>query len=180
MAISYPVDPDSRWAVLQLSTGEIISRNQPWPRADGMEIVGQNPDFVMLLQLTDTKPDYDSRLYSLEGTEVVDAAENELRTTWQAVARPTEERVVAAENVEVDQLSRHVNLARELIETRLMVAAILEYSDGMTMPPQVEQMASAYKEKGVKLWRNRARLKAIITALENNEDPDLDAGWEDA
>ena len=176
--ITYPVQEGSKWAVYRLSTGQIISRYNDWPRSDGMEIEGADPDYVMLMHVDSTMPSYDSRIYTLQGTEVVDVDGNELRKTWDAVKRPTEEQKVAAENVEQQQLSKFIRLEREAIETRLMVTAILNYIDGLVMPPKVQAMANEYMALGVKIWKNRDRLKEIITAIENNEEPDLDAGWE--
>lgn len=176
--ITYPVSPDSRWSVLQLSTGEIIARNLAWPRADGAAIVGGDPDHVWLMQVTATQPAYDSRLYSLQTTETVDADANEIRRTHKAMKRPVDERKVAAENVEVIEFAKHISIEREVIETRLMVAAILQYLDGLQMPPKVQAMADDYKAKGIVLWKNRDRLKAILAAIEADDDPDLDAGWE--
>lgn len=176
--ITYPVDPASRWSVLQISTGQIISRNNVWPVHDGGPIPGLDPDYVYLLQSADAQPDYDSRLYQLQSTEVVDVAANTIQRTWDTVARPLDERLTAAENVEAEELKRHIKLEREALETRLMVAAILNYISGLQFPPKVQTMADDYKAKGVKLWKNRDRLKAIVTAIQAGQDPDLDTGWE--
>lgn len=176
--ITYPVAPESRWSILQVSTSQIIARNVPWPRADGGAIEGLDPDFVYLLQSTDAKPDYDSRLYQLESTEQVDIEANTIRRTWGTTKRPLEDRLAAAENVEAEELSKHIKLEREVIETRLMVTALLNYIDGLQFPPKVKAMADAYKAKGTKLWKNRDRLKAIVTAIQADQDPDLESGWE--
>lgn len=178
--ITYPVPEGSKWAVYRVSTGQIISRNNNWPRADGMEIEGQDPDYVMLLQIDAAIPDYDSRIYSLSGVEVVDVEGNQLRKTWNAVKRPTEEQIVAAENVEAEQLGRQIDLVREAMTTRLMVAALLNYTDGLTMPAKVQEMANEYKAVGIKLWKNRDRLNQIIAQIQANQEPDLDYGWEPA
>ena len=176
--ITYPVDPASRWAVFQVSTQQIIIRNAVWPVADGGPIPGLDPDYVYLLQITDTKPDYDSRLYQLVADEEVDVAANTIRRTWSTAPRTLEDRLTAAENVEAEELMRHIKLERELVETRLMVTAILQHISGLQLPPKVQAMADAYKAKGVKLWKNRDRLKAITTDIQEGKDPDLDTGWE--
>jgi hypothetical protein len=180
MAISYPVDVvATRWAVLRISTGEIISRNAVWPRADGGPIVGLDPDYVYLLHVNSTPPDYDSRLYFLQGTETVDAEDNEIRLTYDAVKRPLEEQIVAAENVETEQLQRHLRLEREALETRLMLGALIKFVlDNMTMPPKVRTMADEYAAKAIKLFKNRDRLAVILADIEAGREPDLDAGWE--
>ena len=179
MAITYPVSPESQWATYRVSTGEIVARRKPWPVADGSEIVGQDPDYVMLLHVDDTKPAYDGRLYTLETTEGIDTEANLLHVTHSTVARPNEDRIIAAENEEANQLSVHADLVREAIRTRLMVGAILAYIvDAQQFPTKVQGMADKYKDLAVKLWKNRDRLDEIIADIEAGNDPDLDAGWE--
>lgn len=180
MAIQYPVQAGSLWSILQVSTGQIVGRNRTWPVADGGPIQGQDPDYVYLLQVSTAEPDYDSRLYQIAASEVVDADANEIRRSWAAEKLPVEDRVSAAENTEAQEFTRHVNLAREAIETRLMVTALINYTKGLTLPPKVRAMADAYAEKGVRLYRNRDRLQAILADIQAGKDPDIDAGWEPA
>ena len=178
MAITYPVSPESRWATYQVSTGEIVARNRPWPVADGSEIVGQDPDYIMLLHVNDTPPAYDSRLYLLEGTEGIDVDANVIHKTYETTARSIEERTIAAQNEEANQLGTHASLVREAIKTRLMVGSILAYvADAQAFPPKVDAMADKYKATAVKLWQNRDRLDEIIADIEAGSDPDLDSGW---
>jgi len=106
--ITYPVAPESRWAVLQLSTGELVSRNKPWPVADGSAIPGLDADYVYLLQLTDAQPDYDPRLFTLEKLETIDAPANEIRVSWQTLARPVDDVKINAANVEAVENQRHL------------------------------------------------------------------------
>lgn len=179
MAITYPVDVDNTlWAVYQVSAGEIVGRNKKWPVADGSEIIGLDPDYVYLLQITDARPDYDARLYTLTGTEGIDVDANTLHTTWATAARPSDEQVIAAENEETAQLAVHVQLEREVIETRLMLGALLFYViDAQAMPPKAQTMATNYKAKALKLWQNRDRLDEILAAIAAGQVPDLDTGW---
>ena len=178
MAITYPVDSESRWATYHEPTGEIVARNKPWPVADGSAIVGQDPDYIMLMHVNDTPPAYDARLYILESSEGVDTEANVIHKTYDTTARSIEERTIAAQNEEANQLGTHASLVREAIKTRLMVGAILAYvADAQAFPPKVETMSVKYKDTAVKLWANRDRLDEIIAAIENGEDPDLDAGW---
>ena len=179
MAISYPVNvADTKWAVYQVSSSQIIGRRKTWPVADGSEIPGLDPDFVYLLETADARPDYDGRIYRLEGTDVIDVSANTLTRTWQTIKRVDDEIKVAAENVEAQELAKHISLEREAVETRLMVGAILQYIEGLQMPPKVDAAATVYKDKAVKLWKNRDRLKAIIAEIEAGTEPDMDSGWE--
>lgn len=180
MAITYPVDVENtRWAILYSPTGEIVARNKVWPVADGGPIQGQDPDYVYLLQIKAAQPEYDPRLYTLEGVEEVDVPANEIRTTWDSVKRPEPDQITAAENEEMNQLSLHVELVREAIETRLMLGAVLYYAlDGQTFPAKPQAMADDYKAKALKLWNNRNRLDEIVDQITQGLEPDLDAGWE--
>ena len=176
--ISYPVNvQDSRWAVYQVSTSEIIGRNKRWPVADGGEIPGLDPDYVYLLQTEDARPDFDSRVYRIEGNETLDVPNNTLNRSWTTIKRDVEEIKTAAENAEAQELNRHISLEREAMETRLMVGAILSYIEGLALPPKAQAAADNYKAKAVKLWANRDRLNAILAEIDADGEPDMDAGW---
>lgn len=96
--INYPVDPSSRWATWSISQAEIIKHNKPWPRADGGEIVGLDPDIVPLLEVDEAQPAYDPATHRLErNTPVVDVAGNRHVHGWNIVARSQEDLDAEAE-----------------------------------------------------------------------------------
>lgn len=179
--ITYPVDVDNtQWAVYQVSTSSIIDRRRIWPNGDGSEISGLDPDYIYLRHVDDAKPQYDSRLYTLVGTESIDIDANIIQQSWDALARPNEERFIAAENEEMAQIGKHINISRELVETRLMLGALLFYViDAQQFPPKALAMSEAYKAKALKFWSNRDRLAEILTDISNGNDPDFDTGWAD-
>lgn len=79
----YPVDPSSRWAFYKVSTGEVLKHNIRWPRADGGEIVGLDPDIVPLLEVDEPQPAYDSATQAVERADpVVDVANNTHTHGW--------------------------------------------------------------------------------------------------
>lgn len=176
--IAYPVSPESRWAVLQLSTGEIVARNKPWPVADGSAIPGLDPDYVYLLQLTDAQPDYDPRLFTLEKTETVDATANEIRVSWNTLARPVDDIKVNAQNVEAYENQRHFSP----LERDKLIILGLGVLFRQVANQQLTAKEIALKDRVIgmatRIWKNDARLRAIITAIDSGETPDLDAGWE--
>ena len=178
MAITFPVPEDSRWTIYDKSINSIIARNQKWPRADGMEIEGLANNIAYLQESTDAKPSIDSRLYRLEQNETLDVPNNTATKTWTSVARSVEERVVSAENKEVEELGKHIDLNRTIIETQLVVTAILNHIGGLQLPPKVTKFVDQYEATGIKIWRNRDRLKSILKEINDGLDPDLDAGWE--
>lgn len=180
MAIIYPVDVENtKWAIVEVATGSVIHRHRTWPRADGEEIQGDDGTFVYLLHKDAAQPDYDSRLYTLDSTEEVDAPANEIRLSWEAVARPNEERIISAENVEAAEMGKHLNLARMPLETYLMVTAILKFIlDAEQFPVPIQPMINRFVAKGTKFYKNRDVLLAWIEQIENGEDPDFDTGME--
>ena len=180
--ITYPVDVvNTRWAVLDTNSGEIIARQRTWPVADGSEIPGLATNIVYLLHASDAVPQYDGRVFVLHSTETIQPSANRITKSYAAVRRPNDDISVAAKNREMEEVERHtIDLAREVLETRLLLTALIQYAiDGQDLPPKVKDFADDYKAKGVKLWKNRDRLKALLLAIEGNEDFDLDAGWEE-
>ena len=89
--ITYPVASDSRWAVYQVSTESVIARRKLWPVGDGSEIQGLDPDYVYLEEKTDAQPSVDSRIWRLEGTDVIDVAGNSITRQWETIKRVPEE-----------------------------------------------------------------------------------------
>jgi len=86
MAITYPVSPDSKWSVYQLSTQQVIASRKPWAVADGSEIVGLDADYVYLLEVTEARPTYDSATHKLVKDAVnYDTINNTATTSWSVV-----------------------------------------------------------------------------------------------
>jgi len=188
MAISYPVNvATTRWAVVRQSNGQIIARNQSWPRPDGGEIQGLDPDYVYLLDIRFlpsnhpnyvSPPNYDSRFYSLQSVETIDIPNNKINLSYNAVKRDLSEQIISAENKELEELQKHISFEKEIVETRLAVSAIATQLLGQQLPPKASEFLSSYKTKGVKLWKNRGRLNEILDNLNSGLEPNLDAGWE--
>ena len=178
--ITYPVDVmNTKWSVLQVSTGEVIARNKLWPRSDGGEIVGLDPDYVYLLQSTEAQPDYDSRTHVLRGQEQVDAAANTITVEWVAEQRVADEIIMAVENREAEQLEKIVGqVTREVIETRLVLGAVLNYAlKNQVFPAKVQTRIDDYIAKALKIWQNRDVLAAKIADIQAGTAIDPDSGW---
>ena len=89
--ITYPVPTDSRWSTWSISEAEIKRHNKPWPRADGGEIVGQDPDIVPLLEVQADPPAYDNQTQKLVAKQVVDVPNNEHIHGWDTILLTQEE-----------------------------------------------------------------------------------------
>lgn len=133
--INYPVDVENtRWAAYRVSTQEVVRRNMRWPRADGGEIVGLDPDLVPLLEVREDQPAYDPATERLEAaTPVVDVDANTHTQGWSVVARSQQEiddeaereqakaAYLALKNGEGTQLERLVRV--EKVAAHLLKAA---------------------------------------------------------
>lgn len=91
MAITYPVSSDTRWSVYNTETSTIEVRNKKWPVGDGGEINGLESNLVMLLQISDPQPTYDSRTQKVEKTETIDTDANTITSGWNVVALTQQE-----------------------------------------------------------------------------------------
>lgn len=91
--INYPVDvANTRWAIWSISEATIKQHNKPWPRADGGEIVGLDPDLVPLLEVEEAQPAYDPALEYLSRTApVVDVNANTHTHGWEVLPRSQED-----------------------------------------------------------------------------------------
>lgn len=126
--ITYPVDVENtRWAAVRISDNSILKRNQKWPRRDGGEIVGLDPDIAPLLEVEGAQPNYDPATQRMQRTApVIDIPANTITTGWEVVAIPQDEQDSAAElaqiraaylalkNGEGTQLQRLVRVERVL------------------------------------------------------------------
>ena len=105
MAITYPVPTDSRWSIWSISDAEIKRHNKPWPRADGGEIVGLDPDLVPLLEVEEAQPAFDPATQRLERADaVVDVSANTHTHGWNVVARSQDDIDAEAEREQAKAL----------------------------------------------------------------------------
>jgi hypothetical protein len=76
----------------RVSTEEILKHKVPWPRADGAEIVGLDPDLVPLLEVNEPQPPFDSATETVErSAPVVDVDANTHTHGWTVRALTAEE-----------------------------------------------------------------------------------------
>ena len=178
MPITYPVSPEARFAVYQISTDSIIARNRPWPRADGGPITDLDPDYVYLQQVTQTPPDVDGRLFTLVSSEDADTKEHELIRSWRAVPRSVEERLEMVAQVEAERTSQVLDVQREAIESRLAVGKLVDASlNGQVLSAEDRASLEAYATQSHVVAQNRARRLELEQQIRAGLTPDLDAGW---
>lgn len=176
--ITYPVPPDTLWAVYQISTQQIIARNRAWPVEGGGEIPGLDADFVYLKQIPATEPDYDPRLFLLTEDETVDVENNELRQTYSTVSRSVVEAKINAENTEAVENQRHYSERERDKLLILGLGVLFRQVANQTLTTREQALKTRITSIAAKLWANDQRLRDIFTAIEGGQNPDLDAGWQ--
>ena len=99
MALTYPVDTTAKYTVynktldqvhLDGSGRPIIHRT--WPRTDGMAIVNLDPDLVILLEVQEDQPVYDSATERIQRVDpVYDVVEETATYSWEIVSLTQDE-----------------------------------------------------------------------------------------
>jgi hypothetical protein len=178
------VDVD-RFAIWRASTSQYTNFNAVWPRTDGGQIVGANPDFEYYKRVNTDAPDADHR-YTVA-------------TTWGRVATtPTPSvglpmgtyepsytltlRPVAELKLQVDaEFQRQVRLTfpdSENPATIIEAAGVIARKQAGT-PITTEQQTLLDSFIGMEdvISHMRARQLALYDAIDNEEDYDITTGW---
>jgi len=97
--ITYPVNVETtRWSAVRISDNVIVKHNQKWPRADGEQVVGLNPDIALLLEVEGAQPGYDPLTHRLvRSAPVIDIPANTHTHGWTTEALTQDEIDNAAE-----------------------------------------------------------------------------------
>lgn len=183
--ISYPIDYQAtrgRWYLHDTQTGQTskMSGTGNWPNAEGTEIVGLASHLVPVLKVTADRPaDIDERLVRLVGEQQpVDLEANEIRVEWNIVARSDAEKKEVIANIEYEEANRHIDVARELIETRIVLAMVLRSIKNLNVPASLKAIADNYEAKAQKLYNNRLKIHALMDAVDAGQLPVLDQEFE--
>lgn len=178
MSRSYPVDVSHTFSVWDVSLGQIVRRGQKWPRADGGEVIGQDPNEVWLDEILPVRIDADPRLYIMEEQPTVDLAALTHTIERVAIARPVEEQVIAVQQEEARRLGDVVEIERLLLDVTLVVGALAEVVlEAQTLPDKVRADVEMFKKKTTTIWENRAVSEAKQAAALEGQIPVLDSGW---
>lgn len=179
--LTYPVNLSSRWTIIQASTNIIIARNRSWPRTDGMEIQGADPDFIYLEQVTTERPECDERLFDLVQTEpVIDTAGNTITTGWTVSEKPKDDVRANLLNTETLANSELVSQQELTKLTVLGLGIIARKMIGMELTEPERELHKRITEVSGLMWDNDATLTNKLKDLDEDKPIDPDAGWKRA
>lgn len=186
MALTYPIDVNAtagRWYLYDTDTQadpvKMSGGTGNWPNADGSEIQGLPANLVPLLAVTDDEPvGIDTRLVRLVGEPTIDVPANEIRTSWNIVPRSAEEKKDVVSNIEFEEMAKHFDPNKILIEVCLLLGAILRQNKNLNVPAPLQAFADKFQTRSEKIYKNRLKIDAMLSAIEANQTPILDQQFE--
>jgi len=186
MALAFPITDirNKKFTVVEVATGNIIARGRTWPHIEiddntleevGLPIVGDTGAFKYFLEVASTKPDSDTRLYQMVGTETYDEQAQTVTDVWEAVRRDVEDRKAAVVNEEGRRFANLTNIPECQLNSKLAITALLDKVFNNQDPgPQAQAVIDQYLSEGISLWANRGRRIALEADMTNNVDANLD------
>jgi hypothetical protein len=176
------IDPEvDRFVIYRVSTQSYTNMNATWPRTDGGQLVGANPDFEYYKKATPTPPDVDHRFtltttfgrVPITPTPAVGLPQGSYEAQYELVRLPLEDLIAQIETEyqrqvrlqfpETENPSTIVNVGGILIKQH--AGAVLTNAEQQTLTTFVST-----RDKIVLLAERRAELVAAATA---DQDYDL-------
>lgn len=178
--ITYPRNIESKYVLYRLSTSEVVKRNAQYPRLDGMELVGADPDYVYLEMVEGVRPDYDSRLFELVLTETPILDDGIWEMVWTTQKRPVDVIVQQVENVETNANEQLLPYNQQMKILLLGIGVALRQIEAQTLTAKERAIRDKVIQLAVKVWKNDDTRQQLIDLVTQGQEPDLDAGWENA
>jgi hypothetical protein len=177
-----------QYVLHRISDGVILGRNRVYPVAtDDAPISGLDPDLEYLAMNQDVKPDVDLRIFSLsisEGKATEAPHLDDTRPTWHiswtATRLPNDTIKVHARNAQAAANALHYTPSEKEQISLLGLGLAARKHAGLELNIAEEALDARITELYPILFANDQRLAEIYTEIENDENPDLDAGWEPA
>lgn len=184
MAVNPTTGIDSvvdRFVIKLASTGAIINYNAIWPRVDGGQLVGANPDYKYYKRVTNEQPQIDHR-YELQSVDVFTdlapvPAEGLPVGTFGAAYTPVKldtNTLLAQIETEYQRQVRLQFPETENPSTIIQVGGILiKQQAGAVLTTAEEALIAAFVATKDKIQQLATRRAELMTACEADEDYDL-------
>jgi hypothetical protein len=182
MPITYPrpTGENDYYKLYKVSTDKILEHRIRYPRVDGGEIQGGDPDLVYLHIITGSRvPDYDSRLFREIGTPVIDLDNGTHTTTFTLEQRSVEEISESIENMEASFNAQIIENNKRDKYLLLGVGLCLHQLDGQSLNDRQNALRTLILDRAVKMWKNDNVADQLKALVQGGNQPDLDgAPWE--
>jgi len=181
----------SKQAVLvKKSTKEII-RFATYPREDMQVIEDLDPDYEWLIEnIPYLEPDYDPRIFILVTNKpdlnfldtFIDhplyPGLKEYRITYTPEKRSKAEIVLAIENAEKDANNLIWSESVHKDKMLFMLASAAKAASGFQLTQDEQDVMDEMSEIVVKLSKNRDNKNILVSQVNNDQEPNIDSGWE--
>lgn len=157
-----------------------------FPRQDGEQITGLDPSYEWLVNRTPfAMPDYDSRIWILTETKrISNEINNEYPNynsyeTLYGLQKRTSEDIIAS--IRAKEAEANAAIMSEAESSKLIVlsqSAAFKNQQGIALSEGESAAQIRMVEVADKINRNAANAELLISIAENNNEPDIDSGWE--
>lgn len=180
------IDPVvDRFVIWRASTSQFTNMNATWPRTDGGELVGANPDFQYFKKVAGTPPDVDHRftMTTEYGKVPITPAPAAGLPQGTYEAQYTLTKLSTADlKAQVDtEFQKQVRTQFPAVEdpSRLLLAAgaLARKQDGATLTADQEAIIDAVKVNEDAIKQIEARRQALYAAIDADQDYDITDGW---
>lgn len=166
------------YVLRRISDGFVFNSRAISNTSEGLPVPGPDQEYLPIM--TETPPDFDSRLNIR--TQAEGPNEQAVPKQWEikytVTARTKAEKKEIARNIKRAKVQDHLPIQDkdELIVFLLMV--VLRDAKGLSLTAREQAMKDKLASMAVKLKSNDDHLKDIEAAIDADQTPDLDSGWE--
>jgi hypothetical protein len=172
---------NDRFVVKSIATGQVINMNATWPRADGGQVNGMNPDLQYFIKRDGERPPTDHRfsldsIYSYTLYTPVPAAGlpvGRYGAEFVPVKLPLPELLTQIDS----EYERQVRLQIPQTSTNAAVALVgglvIRKQSGATLTAEENSLLDQYVDVSNKVAQLRVRYQELIDAATTDEDYDL-------
>jgi hypothetical protein len=176
------IDPAvDRFVIWRASTQQYTNMNATWPRIDGGQIVGANPDFEYYKKVDAAQPDVDHRYTitsefgrtAITPTPAVGLPQGTYSAQYSLVKRELPELLAQIDS----EYERQVRLQIPQTSTNAAVALVgglvIRKQSGATLTADEQSLLDQYVDVSNKVAQLRVRYQELIDAATADEDYDL-------
>ena len=173
------IDPEiDRFVIWRPSTSQYTNMNATWPRTDGGQIVGANPDFEYYKKVESSQPDVDHRYRvtseygktAITPTPAVGLPQGTYSAQHSVTKRDIAELKAQVETEFERQFSLSVSLPSISSQLTATMDAVVRKQNGATLTPKQQAKRDAAVAIGDKVAKLEARRDALLAAIDADQD----------
>jgi len=176
------VDPVvDRFVIWRPSTSQYTNMNATWPRTDGGQIVGANPDFEYYKKVDEAQPDVDHRFTitsefgktAITPTPAVGLPQGTYSAQYSLVKRDLPELLAQIESEYDRQVRLQLPQTNNNAAVALVGGLVIRKQSGATLTTEETALLTQYVDVANKVAVLRTRYQELIDAATADEDYDI-------